>query len=242
MTCLADATGADDNLCICGVCDRVACPKASCNDENGPFCGTNTGCKYTKDSTPPVEIRLAFVETDTEPPFDCIKVELRGDCNVTVPLVDGLFSINKEPCADAESNSNTKKNEKLNPNVNLLEYGKYDEEEKTCTDLNEFPEGTEVHTSCSKPIYVGQRVSMNLFITASCNAGSGQSVKVCTDKFPPEPCAAVVGQAESTSFGELIKTSDFHSVVKDADNAFVKSKVSASILGVMMMLGLYQWN
>jgi hypothetical protein len=238
--------------CICGSCDRSSCSETSCNNGEAPFCGTNTGCSYVKGSTPPVEISLAFVNDDDTrgPPFSCIQVELQGECTVDVPLADdGLFSINKNGC---DNDVIKGKNVKLNPNIFIKKIG------VGCNNMVDLPgTGTDIHTSCSTPVYAGQRYIVDtsqLFITAFCNAGPGQST-VCKGNFPAEridcggstvASTSVVGQAETTMMEDVMKISDFQSVLEDEDsyNASVKSKVSASILGVIMTLGWYQrqWN
>jgi len=214
-------------------------------------------------STPPLEISLAFVDDGRIPSFTCIEVQLeQGACIVDIPLTDGLFTINKDQCTDVKS-----KNVKLNPNVFLKKYGTYDEVTNECTSTSMVAfsgGGTEVHTSCSQPIYVGKRynvtksngVKEELFITAFCNGGKGVS-KDCVGPFPPEvicddsagdaPSSTLgAGQAGTTTWEDVMKISDFQSVVEESYNASVKSKISTftSILGVIMTLGWYhrQWN
>jgi hypothetical protein len=258
--------------CICGSCDRSSCSETSCNNGEAPFCGTNTGCSYVKGSTPPVEISLAFVDVRYPPAFNCIQVQLQGGCTVAVPLTNGLFSINKDQCKNVNNG-----NVKLNPDLLLMNYGTIGAD-GTCNYIDKFPDnpdktskgiGTDIHTSCSSPVYAGQRivtievhvevegevevVDAELFIAAFCNAGPGGS-EVCIGTFDAEEIcdgsifhrrvastSSVVGQAETSMVEEELMTiSDFQSVLEDSYNASVKSKVSASILGVIMMLGWYQ--
>jgi hypothetical protein len=260
----ANPTDALDYPCICGSCDRKSCISANiCNNEDPPFCGTNTGCKYIQGATPPLEISLAFVgngRVSTPPPFSCIQVQLQqGDCTVNVALTDGLFTINKDKCPPKVKKGNMK----LNPDVLLVKYGTLQDKTNTC----DFEQGggvfsgggTEIHTSCSQPIYVGKRyevtygfgVTAELFITAFCNSGGGGGTQNCRGNFPAEcddsavanpGASSAAGQAE-TSFWDVMKISDFQTALGDSYsyNASVKSKICTSILGVIMMLAMLCW-
>ena len=240
--------------CICGSCDPIECSADSCYNGLAPFCGANTGCKYIKDATPPVEISLAFVNK-TNPPFQCLQVMVHQKCVVNVTRTgSGFFTINKDTCIKAGG-------DKLTPRIRLLKYGDADCNFNGFDGLLTGP-GASIYTSCATPVYVVKRYeltfgdggssSAELFITAFCNAAKGGTKKVCLGNYPPEsecgninvakPSSSFAGQTQTTARDNVMKiTSDFLSF---SSNSAVKSKICTSILGVIMMLGwhLHQWN
>ena len=161
-TCVFDPVQFDtETQCLCGVCTE-------CTNET-EFCGAN--CAYDTDNVTgsnrpkPTSLLLAVPCQ-----YDVLEVDIGNDCirNVTRDP-GGFFNISSPP------ECGTGKNVGIQPRIRFFGYGDPMFNETTCK--IGYPEycrfsdfSFEIHTSCSFPIFIGQKwgPQMDIIIGETC--------------------------------------------------------------------------